>query len=76
GIKFLAPARATITSERRRCAPYGLQGGEPGEKGQNSLLQGEREEQLPGKVQLELKNGDVLRIATPGGGGWGVAEKS
>ena len=76
GIKFLAPARATITSERRRSAPYGLQGGEPGEKGQNSLLQGEREEQLPGKVQLELKNGDVLRIATPGGGGWGVAEKS
>ncbi len=76
GIKFLAPARATITSERRRFAPYGLQGGEPGEKGQNSLLRGEHEETVPGKAQLELKNGDILRVATPGGGGWGVGEKS
>ena len=76
GIKFLAPATATITSERRRFAPYGLQGGEAGEKGRNSLLRGEHEERVPGKVQLELKKGEILRIATPGGGGWGAADKS
>jgi N-methylhydantoinase B len=73
GVKFLAPATATITSERRRFAPYGLQGAAPGTRGQNTLVRSDSEELLPGKVQLDLQEGDILRIATPGGGGWGSA---
>lgn len=72
-IEFLAPVSATITSERRQRPPYGLQGGAPGAVGGNSVMRGGAadEEALPGKVAVELAPGDTLRIATPGGGGWG-----
>jgi N-methylhydantoinase B len=72
-IRFLAPARATITSERRRFEPFGLQGGEPGRSGQNSLIRDGLEITLPGKAEVDLEAGDILRIASPGGGGWGRA---
>jgi N-methylhydantoinase B len=64
----------TLTGERRRLAPYGLQGGEAGACGEDGL---ERDgEWLPvgGKATLEVEAGDVLHIATPGGGGWGQAD--
>jgi N-methylhydantoinase B len=70
-IRFLTSARATITSERRRYPPYGLQGGSPGEVGQNDLIRKEETISLPGKTEISLDEGDIIRIATPGGGGWG-----
>ena len=73
-IRFLTPARATITSERRRFEPYGLQEGRPGQAGQNSLHRDGKEIPLPGKADLQLTAGDIIQIATPGGGGWGKAE--
>ncbi len=74
-IQFLAPVTATVTSERRKRPPYGLQGGEPGQPGVNSLLRHGSETTLPGKVTLALAAGDILTIATPGGGGWGAMGK-
>ncbi len=71
-IEFLCPAVVTVLSERRRTAPYGLHGGEPGALGRNVLLRDGEEQDLPGKVQLQVRQGDVLSIRTPGGGGWGV----
>ena len=65
---FLAPARATLLTERRRHAPWGLAGGEAGLPGENRL----NGEALPGKTQLVLKAGDRLTLLTPGGGGWGA----
>jgi len=70
-IRFLTPARATITSERRRFPPYGLQGGDPGQVGQNMLIHEGEAISLPGKTEVTLNAGDIIRIATPGGGGWG-----
>jgi N-methylhydantoinase B len=70
-IQFLAPARVTIVSERRELPPYGLNGGRPGAPGRNTLLQDGRHTQLPGKITLDLKPGDAVRLETPGGGGWG-----
>lgn len=72
-IQFLSPVTVTLMSERRERRPYGLQGGEAGECGQNILVRGDEATALPGKVTLELKTGDILRIETPGGGGWGKA---
>jgi N-methylhydantoinase B len=69
-IMFLAPATVTLLSERRRFAPYGLAGGEPGAMGQDTLADG-AERELPGKVTLIVQAGDELTIETPGGGGWG-----
>ena len=72
-VEFLAPSRVTILSERRMSSPYGLQGGHPGERGENVLLRGGYEEvKLSGKEVLDVEPGDVLSIRTPGGGGWGT----
>lgn len=73
-IRFLSPVTATITSERRRIAPYGLQGGGDGATGRNYLIRDDEVIPLPGKVTLSLRTGDLLRVETPGGGGWGTAD--
>jgi N-methylhydantoinase B len=66
-IEALEACRASILSERRGHAPAGAHGGEPGARGRN-LLNGET---LPAKATVDLLKGDVIRIETPGGGGWG-----
>jgi N-methylhydantoinase B len=71
-IEFLCPATVTILSERRRTVPYGLNGGEPGAPGRNVLIRGGKKQDLPGKVEFEARQGDVLSMRTPGGGGWGT----
>lgn len=70
-FRFLVPVTVTVTSERRTLAPYGLQGGEPGQPGQNSLIHQGQTISLPGKFTRQLDADDVLRLETPGGGGWG-----
>ena len=66
-FEFLSKARASLITERRAHAPWGLQGGQPGQPGRN-LLDGEP---LPAKTSIEVEPGQRLRIETPGGGGWG-----
>ncbi len=69
--ELLEPATVTMLSERRRHAPWGLHGGEPGRMGRNSLIKGNGEiVQLPGQFTQRLEAGDRLRIETPGGGGY------
>ncbi|MFN2138057.1 MAG: hydantoinase B/oxoprolinase family protein, partial [Candidatus Promineifilaceae bacterium] len=71
-IRFNTAAEATLTTERRRLAPYGLSGGQDGSPGVNRLIRNGQATTLAGKVQLELQAGDEIEIATPGGGGWGA----
>ncbi|WP_373097885.1 hydantoinase B/oxoprolinase family protein, partial [Zhongshania sp.] len=66
-FEFMAPTQFTLLTERRRLAPWGLAGGSAGAVGKNSF-NGQR---LPAKVSMTAVAGDVLRIETPGGGGWG-----
>jgi N-methylhydantoinase B len=70
-LQALADCILTLLSDRRRFPPYGLQGGQPGQVGVNSLRRGEEIISLPGKGTFELLPGDVLSIYTPGGGGYG-----
>jgi N-methylhydantoinase B len=65
--RFLAETQVTLITERRVSAPWGLAGGDPGLPGLNSL----DGQPLPDKVQLLAQPTQVLRIETPGGGGWG-----
>jgi N-methylhydantoinase B len=65
-IEALEPMRYTLITERRRHPPRGRDGGGDGRPGLN-LLNGEP---LPGKAEGELAAGDVLRLETPGGGGF------
>jgi N-methylhydantoinase B len=69
-FEFLEPTAVTLLTERRARGPWGLAGGGAGVPGSN-LLNGAR---LPAKVALDVGPGDVLTIATPGGGGWGVPQ--
>ncbi len=71
---FLNSCSVTILSERRIHSPYGLFGGEPGKKGKNILIRGKEKIYLPGKVNLQVREGDKIIIKTPGGGGWGKEE--
>jgi N-methylhydantoinase B/oxoprolinase/acetone carboxylase alpha subunit len=73
-IELLAPATVSLITERRVSQPWGLAGGGPGAVGENWLLPGGDESQarrLPDKCTIDLAAGDVLRMRTPGGGGWG-----
>jgi N-methylhydantoinase B len=66
-VRALEACRLSILSERRRHAPQGADGGEPGARGRNFL----NGEELPPKTTRDLAAGDVVRIETPGGGGFG-----
>jgi len=66
-FEALAPMETTLLTERRRHGPAGGAGGLDGRAGAN-LLNGQR---LASKTTMRLAAGDVLRIETPGGGGWG-----
>jgi len=70
-IEFLEPAQVTLLTERRGFAPYGLHGGGDGAKGRNILIEHGIEKELPGKCNMQVNAGAILRIETPGGGGWG-----
>jgi N-methylhydantoinase B/oxoprolinase/acetone carboxylase alpha subunit len=70
----LTETEVTVLSDRRAGAPYGAQGGGPGQPGRNTLIRGGVGTVLPGKVRLTLAPGDRLRIESPGGGGYGSAE--
>ena len=74
-LQVLTNAQVTLISERRRLRPYGLQGGEPGLSGQNRIVHAGLEEPIPGKGSFSLQAGDTISIQTPGGGGFGVADK-
>ena len=70
-LEFLVPARVTLLAERRRLRPWGLEGGEAGAPGRDFLLREGEARELPAKGTVEVETGDVLRVETPGGGGWG-----
>jgi N-methylhydantoinase B len=71
-IELRQAAEVTVISERRVFAPWGLAGGEPGERGRNAVIRKSgRVAPQPGKFQASLAPGDRVRVETPGGGGWG-----
>ncbi|RMF72736.1 MAG: hypothetical protein D6744_16495 [Planctomycetota bacterium] len=70
--EFLAPLNVSVLSQRRRTAPYGREGGADGARGENTIIRADgRAERLDWRAQTSVAPGDVLVIATPGGGGWG-----
>jgi N-methylhydantoinase B len=70
-VELLAPVEATLLTERRNDGPSGALGGGAGAPGENILLRNGVEARLPAKVTFRAGVGDVIRLATPGGGGWG-----
>lgn len=75
-FRFLTDAVLSIITERRRHSPYGIEGGESGKRGRNTITRRGKRKQIAPKVTLDIKKGDVLGIETPGGGGWGKSSKT
>jgi len=74
-LEVLEPTTASLIAERHSSRPWGLAGGAPGAPGEHWLLPGGDEAQarlLGDKCTVELEPGDVIRVRTPGGGGWGA----
>ncbi|MEE9278154.1 MAG: hydantoinase B/oxoprolinase family protein [Dehalococcoidia bacterium] len=69
--QFLGPATVTIISERRLGEPWGAAGGGAGRSGRNQLERDGGRINLPGKTVFTVQPGDVVRLESPGGGGWG-----
>ncbi|MCU1342758.1 MAG: 5-oxoprolinase (ATP-hydrolyzing), partial [Candidatus Acidoferrum typicum] len=85
-IEMLVNAQVALLSDRRKIPPYGLSGGSPGAVGTNdvrtrvrAVLAARQNEvgfrRLPSKCSFHAPAGTLIRIQTPGGGGWGVPEK-
>ena len=72
-VEFLAPLSVAILSERRVHAPYGLEGGHPGQRGLNLLIRRDgRQINMGAKNEIRVQAGDRFRIMSPGGGGFGI----
>jgi N-methylhydantoinase B len=74
-IELLTDARVTLLADRRKFAPYGLNGGGDAKKGQAELIEPNgRKRRLPSKFSIQVKPGARLLIETPGGGGCGSSD--
>jgi len=73
-IEMLADVQVGILSDRRRLPPFGLEAGAPGSPGKNEIIVNGKTRLLPSKCTFRATAGSIIRIETPGGGGWGKAE--
>jgi N-methylhydantoinase B len=75
-LEALSEMTFSLIAERRRHAPRGAQGGEAGEPGRDALIGRDGDSRaLPAKTTGRLRQGERLRIETPGGGGYGSPEE-
>lgn len=72
-LRFRKDINLSILTERRVFAPYGIHGGNDGQKGLNLLYKKESNQtwKLPSKANLKVSPGDEFWLHTPGGGGYG-----
>jgi 5-oxoprolinase (ATP-hydrolysing) len=71
-LRFREPMKVVILANHRVVAPFGLEGGNPGEVGRTSVLRKDGSiEVLDSCDQRDVAAGDAIVVETPGGGGYG-----
>ncbi|KAG7842730.1 hypothetical protein KL941_004760 [Ogataea angusta] len=75
-IQFSSPVHVSLVTQRRVFAPWGVYGGENGKKGENYLGRNRGNGviqwiQLPSLAEIAIRQGDIVKVLTPGGGGFG-----
>jgi N-methylhydantoinase B len=71
-IEVLTDCEVTLLADRRSGGPWGLAGGADGAPGKAFVTRKDGSvEPMPGKFSSRLRKGELIRIETPGGGGWG-----
>ncbi|KAJ5652755.1 hypothetical protein N7507_010181 [Penicillium longicatenatum] len=72
-VELRLPMSVSILSERRSFAPYGMAGGQDGQRGKNTwITKAGRRINVGGKNSVRVQPGDRFVIETPGGGGYGA----
>ena len=75
-IRFTEAVEAAILSNHRRIAPFGIAGGKDAKTGSNRIIRADgTAERLSGTATVTLDAGDTFVIETPGGGGFGKADR-
>ena len=64
--------RCNITVKRTECAPWGVADGQDGATPLVELRSADGNRRLLRKSDVELNQGDVLRVVSGGGGGYGA----
>jgi 5-oxoprolinase (ATP-hydrolysing) len=73
-VRFREKMTAAILANRRRVAPFGLHGGEDGKPGRNWVERTDGTKvELAATGKIDVNDGDVFVIETPGGGAYGRA---
>jgi 5-oxoprolinase (ATP-hydrolysing) len=71
-IRFREAMTVAILANSRRIAPFGMEGGQPGQVGRTTIARaGQRIEEFGSCAKMEVQCGDVIIVETPGGGGFG-----
>ncbi|ODV96269.1 hypothetical protein PACTADRAFT_85065 [Pachysolen tannophilus NRRL Y-2460] len=75
-IQFNSPVHLSLVTQRRVFEPWGIFGGGNGKKGENYLGRNRGNGkiqwiQLPSLAEIKMRKGDILKVLTPGGGGFG-----
>ncbi|VUC31036.1 unnamed protein product, partial [Clonostachys rosea] len=76
-IEFRVPLQVSVLTDRRVTAPYGLEGGHDGQRGENIWVRRDpvtgatRKTSLGPRKTSHFGAGDRIVILTPGGGGYG-----
>jgi 5-oxoprolinase (ATP-hydrolysing) len=71
-IRFLERMDCALLTSFRKIPPHGLEGGEPGQCGENWVRRsGGQLERLEGCDQIVLEPGEAIIVQTPTGGGFG-----
>jgi len=75
-FELLADSQLTLLADRQKFGPYGLRGGGAGASGRVTAILPEETTpiQPAAKSSHHLLQGTVVRIETPGGGGWGAPD--
>jgi N-methylhydantoinase B len=76
-FEFLSDtAQFTVRSDRRRCPPYGVAGGETGSPSRNELIGSDGNARMIPTMPMQSfdqNSGDIVRTVSAGGGGFGKA---
>ena len=75
-IRFNETMTVSMLANRRKVAPFGLNGGEDGKPGRNYLVKDSESRkgeivEIGHRGSIEVEPGDLFVIETPGGGGYG-----
>ncbi|EGV66384.1 5-oxoprolinase [Yamadazyma tenuis ATCC 10573] len=80
-LQFTSACHASILTQRRVFRPYGMAGGGEGGRGENRLGKIRADgktidwKHVGPTAEIEIDIGDIIKISTPGGGGYGVANE-